>query len=159
MMANPIVNLPIVRRVGLTVLAGVAWPFVCGMLFLHIGYDVLVLQIQLLQTLGIHSGTTLKELIQFTDAIFWSVLFGVMFGLPLAVLVRENVLRYWWLFFMTVLLLAAVGEVSNGVASFVTDLALSPFPVYQGGILVVWFITARTLSIREHDESQEAQAS
>jgi hypothetical protein len=135
-------------RILLTVLAGIAWPFVCGMIFLQIGYDVLVLQIQLLQVLGIHSGASLKTIIHISDAVLWAVVFGILFGLPLGGLVRRNVMSYWGLFLATVLLLVAWGEVGNGsgLTVFISELALSQFPIYQAGILVAWYLTAKVLS-------------
>lgn len=143
------VNRELLMRVSLTMLAGVAWPFACGLLFLHTGDTVLLTQIKLLQSLGVHSGTILKLLIYFTDPIFWAVVFGVLFGLPLGMLVRENMMRYWWLFLTTVVVVGSIGDAPNGMATFLLELVLSPFLAYQAGILAAWLITTRVLSYKE----------
>jgi len=160
-MTNPSINTRVLGHIGLTVLAGIAWPFVCGLIFLHIGYDALMLQIQLLQNLGIHSGATLEAFVHITDAILWALVFGILFGLPLAVFIRKHVMRYWWLFLITVLFLAVEGELADGKSAtdFISEIVFSPLPVYLFGILVVWFLTARTLSRKEKDVMQEAPAS
>lgn len=147
------VSWQILRCASITLFAGISWPFVCGMLFLQFGDDALLRQIQLLQTLGIHSGGSLKAVIQISDAILWAVVFGILFGVPLAIFVRQNVLRYWWLFFVPVFLLVAEGEIVNerGVIDFISELALSQFPVYHAFILIVWIVTARKLSHTKMD--------
>ena len=141
----------LLMRVVVTMLAGAAWPFACGLLFLHTGDTVLLTQIELLQSLGVHSGTILKLFIHFTDPIFWAVVFGVLFGLPLGMLVRENLMRYWGLFLTTVVVVGSIGDALNGMAIFLVELLLSPFLAYQAGILVAWLITARVLSHKEAD--------
>lgn len=145
------------KRIGLTVLLGIAWPFVCGVLFQQIGFEASLLQIQLLQNLGVQSVDLLKELIIITDAIVWAVVFGLMFGLPLAVLVSKNVMRYWGLFFITASLLVTEGGVlnGNGPAAFISEIVQSSYLAYQAGILAVWFFTARALSRREESLRQE----
>lgn len=155
------VSMRTVWRVGLTLLFAIAWPFACSGLFLQIGFEVVQWQIQVLQWLGIHSGDSLKEIIHFTDPLIWAAVFGLLFGLPLGVLVRTNVLRYWGLFFMTFLLLTAVFEaldVSHAI-ELILEIVLSPFPVYQVGILVGWVLTAKALSRRQEDLRQEALVS
>jgi len=160
-MAKLSVNLYVLGRIGLIVLAGVSWPFACSGMFRGIGYDVLLLQIHLFQWLGIHSGASLKALLLFTDPIIWAAVFGFLFGLPLALLVRKNVMRYWWLFFMTVLFLAVEFDALNlnNAIETVSEIVLSPFPVYHTGILVIWFLTAKALSRRQENLKEEAPVS
>lgn len=134
-------------RVLLTVLAGIALPYVCGFVLMHIGYEVLVLQVQLLKGIGIHSGARQESIIYFTDSFLWALMFGVLFGIPLAALVREQVLRYWSLFLITALRFVLKDELSNenGFFDVVFELVISQFPVYLIGILIVWLLTAKTL--------------
>lgn len=150
MILNPTKNARMLGRIGLTVTAGVAWPYSFSLVMLAIGYDVLLLQIHLFQNLGVHSADSLKTLIHISDPIIWAVVFGLLFGLPLAVFIRQNVMRYWVLFLMTVLLMVAIGGVQGGsqASEFVTEIVLSPFLVYQSGVLVVWFLAARIISNR-----------
>lgn len=151
------VSMRTVWRVGLTFLVAIAWPFACSGLFLQIGFEVVLFQIHLLQNLGVHSGNSLKAIIHFTDPIIWAAIFGLLFGLPLGVLVRTNVMRYWGLMFLTFLLLTAAFEALNvyHASELISEIVLSPYPVYQLGILVVWFFTARAVSRREERLEQK----
>lgn len=154
------VSMGTVWRVGLTLLVAIAWPFACSGLFQQIGFEVVQWQIQVLQRLGIHSGESLKAIILFTDPLIWAAVFGILFGLPMGVLIRTSVVRYWGLFFITFLLLTAAFEALDGYQAIelITEVLLSPLPVYHAGILVVWFLTARALS-RKEDLTEEAPAS
>lgn len=142
------INARTLRYIALAVAGGSAWPFVCSELFLAFGLDVLQLQIKTLQNLGIHSAASLKAFIHISDSIIWAVVFGLLFGLPLAAFVRQNVMRYWGLYFSTVLLIVTTGGVlgESKASEFVFDLLFSPFLVYQFGILIVWFFAARTFA-------------
>lgn len=139
-------------RIILTVFAGLALPYVCGLVLSLIGYEVLVLQVQLLKGIGIHSGARQESIIYFTDSILWALMFGVMFGIPLAALAREKVLHYWTLFLITALFFVLKDELGNENAFYdvVIDIAISQFPIYLAGILIVWQLTAKALLTKRH---------
>src|SRR5215469_14459053 len=82
---------------------GVAWPLAQdGLFYLTLDWTWIgALLAKTTSALGFSDWASFKIALRVVGGVFWSLVYGIIFGLPLGFVVRKQLLRYWLIFVLT----------------------------------------------------------
>ncbi|MCW2601757.1 MAG: hypothetical protein JWM02_3586 [Frankiales bacterium] len=121
---------PVIRKALFAALLGVLLLPIARELFEHSGaMTVWVGEM----SLRLGARADMPSIVRTTNGVFWTILIGALFGIPLGVAVRHHVFRYWLVFVAAALaveLMMAVLSPPLGVHFFRAALMLSEHCLY-----------------------------
>jgi hypothetical protein len=128
----PIAKSPYLRSVGIALALGIAFQFVLDALYRYVGGYIVQLTVGVGKALGLGEAA-LRAFTLTTGPACEAAILGVLFGVPLALLVSRYIVGYWLLF---------VGAV---VATHFLSIVLSESDI--GWLVAVWTFPTTWLNI------------
>jgi hypothetical protein len=137
-----------IRSALIAVLFGSIWPFILNQLFAFSG-RVTVPLIRTLADLGIAENVPLA--VRLLNAVIWALVLGVLFGVPLGLAVRKNLIAYWFVFVGSVLTVSAAIALhaDSGLGILLLEWSLPETWIHIFAVLGVGYLAARFRNRRE----------
>jgi len=137
-----------IRSTLIAVLLGSIWPFILAQLFAFSG-RVTVPLIRTVADLGIAENVPLMA--RMLSAVIWALVLGILFGVPLGLAVRKNVIAYWLVFVASVLTVSAAIALhsGSGLGILLLEWSLPETWIHIFAVLGVGYLAARFRNRRE----------
>ena len=136
------------RRRSLLVgaLFGVVWPFALTSLLAFSGHVTIPL-IRTAYELGLDM-TSARVIVRVMDAVLWSVILGGLFGIPLGLITRSNVVAAWVGFLIAILVVSIINSSRTqfGVGLVLLEWSIPETWVFAIAVLALAQLTAHFIA-------------